>query len=70
MYRVVIAEMKHETNTFSPVPTPLARFARGSGNPPEGKAAYQAYKSTGSGLGALIDLCEAEGAEISLPIAG
>jgi microcystin degradation protein MlrC len=69
MYRVVIAEMKHETNTFSPVPTPLARFARGRGNPPEGKAAYQAYKGTGSGLGALIDLCEAEGAEISLPIA-
>ena len=69
MHRVVIAEMKHETNTFSPVPTPLARFARGRGAPPEGKAAYQAYKGTGSGLGALIDLCEAEGAEISLPIA-
>ena len=69
MHRVVIAEMKHETNTFSPVPTPLARFARGRNAPPEGKAAYQAYKGTGSGLGALIDLCEAEGAEISLPIA-
>ena len=27
--RVVIAMFKHETNTFSPVPTPLARFAAG-----------------------------------------
>ncbi|MDH4075991.1 MAG: M81 family metallopeptidase [Acidimicrobiia bacterium] len=29
--RVVVAMMEHETNTFSPVPTPLARFARGGG---------------------------------------
>ena len=42
--RVVIAQMKHETNTFSPVPTPLARFANGSEVPPEGAEAYQAYK--------------------------
>ena len=27
--RVVIAMMKHETNTFSPVPTPIERFAKG-----------------------------------------
>ncbi len=26
--KLVIAQMKHETNTYSPVPTPLARFAR------------------------------------------
>ncbi|NCV89641.1 MAG: hypothetical protein EBW19_05505 [Betaproteobacteria bacterium] len=25
---IVIAQLKHETNTFSPVPTPLSRFAR------------------------------------------
>ena len=31
--RLVIAMMKHETNTFSPVPTPLARFARGGTAP-------------------------------------
>ena len=29
--RVVVAMMEHETNTFSPVPTPLTRFARGGG---------------------------------------
>jgi len=29
--RLLIAMMKHETNTFSPVPTPLARFGHGPG---------------------------------------
>ena len=33
--KLVIAQMKHETNTYSPVPTPLARFAVG-GMPLEG----------------------------------
>ena len=37
--KLVIAQMKHETNTYSPVPTPLARFALGGGTPPEGEAA-------------------------------
>ena len=45
--RIVIAQMKHETNTFSPVPTPIGRFARGRPLPPEGKDAYAAFKSTG-----------------------
>jgi microcystin degradation protein MlrC len=66
--RVVIAVMKHETNTFSPVPTPLARFARSGSQVLEGKAAYEAYKGTGSGLGAFIDLAEAQGAELEIPI--
>ena len=48
--RVVIAQMKHETNTYSPVPTPLSRFAIGGGGaPPEGRDAYDAYKGPGSG---------------------
>ena len=34
--RVVIAQMKHETNTYSPVPTPLSRFASGGTVPLEG----------------------------------
>jgi len=37
--RLVLAQMKHETNTFSPVPTPLARFAHGRPRPPEGRTA-------------------------------
>jgi microcystin degradation protein MlrC len=67
--KVVIAQMKHETNTFSPVPTPLARFATGTAVPPEGADAYAAYKGTGSGISAFIDLAEAAGAEIEMPIA-
>ncbi len=67
--KVVIAQMKHETNTFSPVPTPLARFATGAPTPPEGQDAYAAYKGTGSGISAFIDLAEAAGAQIEIPIA-
>jgi len=67
--RIVAAMMKHETNTFSPVPTPLERFARGRRDPPAGKYAYEAFKGTGSGLAAFIDLAEQKGAEIAIPIA-
>jgi len=62
--RLLIAMMKHETNTFSPVPTPLARFG-----PLYGQAAVRAYRGTGTGLGAYLDLAEREGAEIVVPIA-
>ncbi len=66
--RLLIAMMKHETNTFSPVPTPLARFGNGPG-PLYGEAAVAAYRGTGTGLGAYLDLAAREGAEIVLPIA-
>src|SRR5207302_8097793 len=66
--RLLIAMMKHETNTFSPVPTPLARFGHGPG-PLYGEVAMSAYRGTGSGLGAYLDLAEREGAEVVLPIA-
>jgi microcystin degradation protein MlrC len=62
--RLLIAMMKHETNTFSPVPTPLARFG-----PLYGEDAIRAYRGTGTGLGAYLDLAEREGAEVVLPIA-
>src|SRR5574340_700998 len=67
--KLVIAQMKHETNTFSPVPTPLARFAGRSGVPPEGQDAIDAYRGTGSAIGAFIELAERERAEIVVPIA-
>ncbi len=71
--RLLIAMMKHETNTFSPVPTPLARFGpsnadKGPG-PLYGETAIQAYRGTGSGLGAYLDIAAREKAEIVLPIA-
>jgi microcystin degradation protein MlrC len=67
--KLVIAQMKHETNTYSPVPTPLSRFATGSGVPPEGDAAIAAYRGTGSALAAFIELAEQAGARYTLPIA-
>ena len=67
--KLVIAQMKHETNTYSPVPTPLARFATGAAVPPEGDAAVAAYRGTGSAIAAFIELAEAAGAEYSVPIA-
>ena len=67
--RLVIAMMKHETNTFSPVPTPLARFARGGAAPLYGDEAVAAFRGTGSAMAAYIDLAEAEGAAFVVPIA-
>ncbi len=65
--RVVIAMFKHETNTFSPVPTPLESF--GKDGPVYGRAAYEAFKGTNTPMAAYIDLAEAAGAEIETPIA-
>ncbi len=68
--KLVIAQMKHETNTFSPVPTDLARFATGTEVPPEGAAAVAAYRDTGSAIGAFIELAEAAGADYTVAVAG
>jgi microcystin degradation protein MlrC len=65
--KLVIAMMKHETNTFSPVPTPLSRF--GPHGPYFGRAAYDAFKGTGTPMGAFIDLAESERAEVVTPVA-
>ncbi|HTZ36659.1 MAG TPA: M81 family metallopeptidase [Stellaceae bacterium] len=66
--RLLLAMMKHETNTFSPVPTPLARFGYGPG-PLYDEAAIAAFRGTGSGLGAYLDIAQRENAEVVLPIA-
>ena len=66
--RAVVAMMEHETNTFSPVPTPLARF--GTPEVPTGPEVYRQFKGTGTGIGAFLDVAEAEGMEIVTPIAG
>jgi len=63
--RAVVAMMEHETNTFSPVPTPLSRF-----DPVMGKDVVRNYKGTGTGIGAFLDLATEAGMEISSPIAG
>lgn len=65
--RFVIALMSHESNTYSPVPTPWERFADEAGN--SGEAAIQAYQGTNTPIAAYIDLAREAGAEIELPIA-
>jgi microcystin degradation protein MlrC len=67
--KFLIAQMKHETNTFSPVVTDLARFARGQATPYYDDQAYQAFRGTGSAIGAFIDVAEANGARVDIPIA-
>ena len=65
--KLVIAQMQHETNTFSPVPTPWESF--GNGGPFQGSAAYNAIKGTRLPMAAFIDLAEAAKAAIVTPVA-
>lgn len=65
--RILCAMLKHETNTFSPIPTDLARFADWGLH--FGEDAARAYKDTAMPLAAYIKLAEAEGAEIVTPVA-
>ncbi len=68
--RLLLATMKHETNTFSPVVTDLARFSRsGATAPPCGEDAVAAYQGTGTVLGAYIDIARREGAQFDVAIA-
>jgi len=67
--RWLLAMIKHETNTFSPVPTPLERFFRGSPEILAGERAIRAYENTDSGLGGYIEVARREGAEIVVPVA-
>lgn len=61
--KILIARLNHETNTFSPVPTPLASF-----EPSYGEAACRAARGTRTAAAAFIDLAEAAGAEIVVPL--
>ena len=69
MTRVVVAQMSHETNTFSPVVTDLARFSRGGQFPPSGDAAIGTFRGTATCLGGYLAVCEANGFDVVLPIA-
>ena len=66
--KVVIAQLQHETNTFSPVPTPWESFG-GHGGPTLGRDAYESMKPTRLPMAAFIRLAEQAGAEIVTPFA-
>jgi len=75
MTRVVVAMMSHETNTFSPVVTDLARFSRGGDStrdqvPLAGADAIATFSDTKSCLGGYLSVCQQEGAEVIVPVAG
>ncbi|BBK41551.1 microcystinase C [Allostella vacuolata] len=65
--RILIAMMKHETNTFSPVETGWQRFVDWGAH--LGPAALAAYEGTAMPMGAYIDLARQAGAEIVTPVA-
>jgi microcystin degradation protein MlrC len=68
--RAVVAMMQHETNTFSPVPTPLARFGSDGTSVPTGPEVARIYRGTGTGIGAFLDLASNGGMEVVTPVAG
>jgi microcystin degradation protein MlrC len=66
--RYVIALIKHETNTFSPVPTPLSSFGHGNG-PASGEAARARFENTNTPMAAYLDIARREGAQTVIPVA-
>lgn len=64
--KVLIARVNHETNTFSPVPTPLEAF--GPEGPTYGPDALEANLGKRTAMSAFIDLAMQHGAEMVTPI--
>jgi microcystin degradation protein MlrC len=64
--KIVAARLNHETNTFSPVPTPLAAF--GADGPTFGAAALAQARATRTALGAFIDAAERRGAAVVVAV--
>ena len=67
--RLLAAMFKHETNTFSPVPTPVERFFGYRPGMLAGQAAIDAHRGTGSGLGGFIAVADEAGATIEVAVA-
>lgn len=64
--KIVAARLNHETNTFSPAPTPLAAF--GPDGPTFGAAAHAQARGRRTGLGAFIAAAEARDAQIVVAV--
>ena len=64
--RLVVAAMLHETNTFSPIPTDVARF--GQRNMLKGKEARDYFKGTNTAIAAFIDQAEEARADMTIPM--
>ena len=70
--RWVAAVLRHETNTFSPIPTPIKDFGRvgPTNGPATGDDTWRFYRNTNNPVAAYIDLAEKEGVELDFPFAG
>lgn len=66
--RFVIGLIKHETNTFSPLSTPLSSFGHGEG-PAFGEAAQARFERTNTPMAAYLDIARRAHAEIVTPVA-
>lgn len=68
--KVVVALVRHETNTFSPIPTQLASFCRGTqtDGPAYSQNAKQLCENTNSAAAAYLDLAESLDAEVEFAI--
>jgi microcystin degradation protein MlrC len=62
--KIVVAMMMHETNTFSPVSTPLASF-----RPLSGPQAIEEFRDTNTQLGGFLHVAQEANAEVVVPIA-
>jgi microcystin degradation protein MlrC len=61
--RILIARFNHETNTFSPIPTPLASF-----DPAYDAQAYRLNIGMRTAMAAFIDAANRKNAEIRTPV--
>ena len=68
--KCVVAMMQHETNTFSPLPTPLAAFGSGVGLelPPAGEQAIGIYGAADFAFAGMLDVVGARGADCVVPV--
>jgi microcystin degradation protein MlrC len=67
--RVVVACIEQETNSFSPIPSPLSRFGRKSG-PYFGREGLEEFQNTRISFAALVQAARSWGAEIDVPVVG
>jgi microcystin degradation protein MlrC len=65
--KFVVAMMMHETNTFSPLPTPIESFGRFGDL--SGPGAIAAAEGTNTPLGGFVDFVRETGAEFVVPMA-
>ncbi|HYI06454.1 MAG TPA: M81 family metallopeptidase, partial [Reyranella sp.] len=65
--KFVVAMMMHETNTFSPLPTPIESFSRAGAL--AGPSAIKESEGTNTSLGGFIEVARKAGAEFTVPMA-